>query len=308
MSARETPELLLLVVRLVQAEGYDGQLSPIPMDGAPLLRPCQSVLPNPSAIAEFQATTRGTATQTIKALEAGGFVVRRRSAADGRSVSFRLTGKGNKAVARDPFEVLVRAVNSLDAEEQTAMHHALHQVLTTVAASGAHRRFGVCQDCAHLGGETCCGATSATLSDGSFVYAPPGVRCPMELSTYFRVNEAYTGQFERTLIIADKVAYVSYLEGCTAPIRAAEIKYSTVQNWYPGDADGKGGIFDFVTKRGDCRGKNSKISWTRVETGSAITWNIRAASCGATARGANSIRSRFPTAVSRSIGNCPGEC
>jgi hypothetical protein len=231
-------------------------------------------------------------------------LVRRRSAADGRSVSFRLTGKGNKAVARDPFEVLVRAVNSLDAEEQTAMHHAL----TTVAATGAHRRFGVCQDCAHLGGETCCGATSATLSDGSFVYASPGVRCPMELSTYFRVNEAYTGQFERTLIIADKVAYVSYLEGCTAPMRAAEIKYSTVQNWYPGDADGKGGIFDFVTKRGDCRGKNSKISWTRVETGSAITWNIRAASCGATARGANSIRSRFPTAVSRSIGNCPGEC
>ena len=114
MSARETPELLLLVVRLVQAEGYDGQLSPIPMDGAPLLRPCQSVLPNPSAIAEFQATTRGTATQTIKALEAGGFLVRRRSAADGRSVSLRLSDKGNEAVARDPFEVLVSAVNSLD--------------------------------------------------------------------------------------------------------------------------------------------------------------------------------------------------
>ena len=304
MSARETAELLLLVGRLVQAEGYDGELSPAQWMALRYFARANQYSRNPSAFAEFQATTRGTATQTIKALEAGGYLVRRRSAADGRSVSLRLTGKGNKAVARDPFEVLVRAVNSLDAEEQTAMHHAL----TTVAASGAHRRFGVCQDCAHLGGETCCGATSATLSDGSFVYAPPGVRCPMELSTYFRVNEANTGQFERTLIIADKVAYVSYLEGCTAPMRAAEIKYSTVQNWYPGDADGKGGIFNFVTKRGDCRGKNSKISWTRVETGSAITWNIRAASCGATARGANSIRSRFPTAVSRSIGNCPGEC
>ena len=129
---------------------------------------------------------------------------------------------------------------------------------------------------------------SAVFSDGSFVYVPPGVRCPMELSTYFRINEANTGQFERTLIIADKGAFVSYLEGCTAPMRDenqlhaavvelvthddAEIKYSTVQNWYPGDADGKGGIFNFVTKRGDCRGKNSKISWTQVETGSAITW------------------------------------
>jgi Fe-S cluster assembly protein SufB len=129
---------------------------------------------------------------------------------------------------------------------------------------------------------------SAVFSDGSFVYVPEGVRCPMELSTYFRINEANTGQFERTLIIADKGAYVSYLEGCTAPMRDenqlhaavvelvalddAEIKYSTVQNWYPGDADGKGGIFNFVTKRGDCRGARSKISWTQVETGSAITW------------------------------------
>ena len=129
---------------------------------------------------------------------------------------------------------------------------------------------------------------SAVFSDGSFVYVPPGVRCPMELSTYFRINEANTGQFERTLIIADKGAYVSYLEGCTAPMRDenqlhaavvelvalddAEIKYSTVQNWYPGDAQGKGGIFNFVTKRGDCRGPRSKISWTQVETGSAITW------------------------------------
>jgi len=129
---------------------------------------------------------------------------------------------------------------------------------------------------------------SAVFSDGSFVYVPPGVRCPMELSTYFRINEKDTGQFERTLIIADKGSYVSYLEGCTAPMRDenqlhaavvelvaledAEIKYSTVQNWYPGDANGKGGIFNFVTKRGDCREKNSKISWTQVETGSAITW------------------------------------
>jgi Fe-S cluster assembly protein SufB len=129
---------------------------------------------------------------------------------------------------------------------------------------------------------------SAVYSDGSFVYVPEGVRCPMELSTYFRINEKNTGQFERTLIIADKGAYVSYLEGCTAPMRDenqlhaavvelialddAEIKYSTVQNWYPGDKDGKGGIYNFVTKRGDCRGRNSKISWTQVETGSAITW------------------------------------
>jgi len=124
---------------------------------------------------------------------------------------------------------------------------------------------------------------SAVFSDGSFVYVPPGVRCPMELSTYFRINERNTGQFERTLIIADKGAYVSYLEGCTAPQRDenqlhaavvelvtlddAEIKYSTVQNWYPGNSEGKGGIYNFVTKRGDCRGNNSKISWTQVETG-----------------------------------------
>ncbi|HDZ72941.1 MAG TPA: Fe-S cluster assembly protein SufB [Aurantimonas coralicida] len=129
---------------------------------------------------------------------------------------------------------------------------------------------------------------SAVFTDGSFVYIPKGVRCPMELSTYFRINEKNTGQFERTLIIADEGSYVSYLEGCTAPQRDenqlhaavvelialddAEIKYSTVQNWYPGDKDGKGGIYNFVTKRGDCRGKRSKISWTQVETGSAITW------------------------------------
>jgi len=129
---------------------------------------------------------------------------------------------------------------------------------------------------------------SAVFTDGSFVYVPEGVRCPMELSTYFRINAAQTGQFERTLIIADKGSYVSYLEGCTAPMRDenqlhaavvelvafddAEIKYSTVQNWYPGDENGKGGIYNFVTKRGACRGRNSCISWTQVETGSAITW------------------------------------
>ncbi len=129
---------------------------------------------------------------------------------------------------------------------------------------------------------------SAVFTDGSFVFIPKGVRCPMELSTYFRINEKNTGQFERTLIIAEEGSYVSYLEGCTAPMRQehqlhaavvelvalkdAEIKYSTVQNWYPGDKDGKGGIYNFVTKRGDCRGDNSKISWTQVETGSAITW------------------------------------
>ena len=129
---------------------------------------------------------------------------------------------------------------------------------------------------------------SAVFSDGSFVYIPKGVRCPMELSTYFRINAANTGQFERTLIVADDNSYVSYLEGCTAPMRDenqlhaaiveiivcdnAEVKYSTVQNWYPGDSEGRGGVYNFVTKRGDCRGINSKLSWTQVETGSAITW------------------------------------
>ncbi len=151
---------------------------------------------------------------------------------------------------------------------------------------------------------------SAVFSDGSFVYVPPGVRCPMELSTYFRINEKNTGQFERTLIIADKGSYVSYLEGCTAPMRDenqlhaavvelvalddAEIKYSTIQNWYPGDASGKGGIYNFVTKRGDCRGKNAKISWTQVETGSAITWKYP--SC--ILRGENSRGEFYSIAIS----------
>jgi Fe-S cluster assembly protein SufB len=129
---------------------------------------------------------------------------------------------------------------------------------------------------------------AAVFSDGSFVYIPKGVRCPMELSTYFRINALNTGQFERTLIVADEDSYVSYLEGCTAPMRdenqlhaavvelvamkGAQIKYATVQNWYPGDAEGRGGIYNFVTKRGACRGDEAKISWTQVETGSAITW------------------------------------
>ncbi|WP_315771568.1 MULTISPECIES: Fe-S cluster assembly protein SufB [unclassified Bradyrhizobium] len=151
---------------------------------------------------------------------------------------------------------------------------------------------------------------SAVFSDGSFVYIPPGVRCPMELSTYFRINERNTGQFERTLIIADQGAYVSYLEGCTAPQRDenqlhaavvelvalddAEIKYSTVQNWYPGNSEGVGGIYNFVTKRGDCRGTNSKISWTQVETGSAITWKYP--SC--ILRGDNSSGEFYSIAIS----------
>jgi Fe-S cluster assembly protein SufB len=150
---------------------------------------------------------------------------------------------------------------------------------------------------------------SAVFSDGSFVYVPKGVRCPMELSTYFRINAANTGQFERTLIVADAGSHVSYLEGCTAPMRDenqlhaavvelvalddAEIKYSTVQNWYPGDERGVGGIYNFVTKRGECRGKNSKIAWTQVETGSAITWKYP--SC--ILRGENSIGEFYSVAT-----------
>jgi Fe-S cluster assembly protein SufB len=154
---------------------------------------------------------------------------------------------------------------------------------------------------------------SAVFSDGSFVYIPKGVRCPMELSTYFRINAANTGQFERTLIIADEGSHVSYLEGCTAPMRDenqlhaavveliamkdATIKYSTVQNWYPGDENGKGGIYNFVTKRGDCRGDNSKISWTQVETGSAITWKYP--SC--VLRGNNSVGEFYSVAVANNM-------
>ncbi|MDH3977150.1 MAG: Fe-S cluster assembly protein SufB [Gammaproteobacteria bacterium] len=154
---------------------------------------------------------------------------------------------------------------------------------------------------------------SAVFSDGSFVYIPKGVRCPMELSTYFRINEANTGQFERTLIIADEGSHVSYLEGCTAPMRDenqlhaavvelvalkdAEIKYSTVQNWYPGDEEGRGGIYNFVTKRADCRGANSKVSWTQVEAGSAITWKYP--SC--VLRGENSVGEFYSVAVTNNM-------
>ena len=154
---------------------------------------------------------------------------------------------------------------------------------------------------------------SAVFTDGSFVYIPKGVRCPMELSTYFRINQANTGQFERTLIIADEGSYVSYLEGCTAPQRDenqlhaavvelvllddAEIKYSTVQNWYPGDENGKGGIYNFVTKRAACRGRNSKVSWTQVETGSAITWKYP--SC--ILQGDNSVGEFYSVAITNNL-------
>ena len=154
---------------------------------------------------------------------------------------------------------------------------------------------------------------AAVFSDGSFCYIPKGVRCPMELSTYFRINAAGTGQFERTLIVADEGAYVSYLEGCTAPMRDenqlhaavveivverdAEVKYSTVQNWYPGDKDGKGGIYNFVTKRGICRGDNSRLSWTQVETGSAITWKYP--SC--VLKGNNSVGEFYSVALTNNF-------
>jgi DNA-binding MarR family transcriptional regulator len=164
MSAREIAELLLLAGRLVQTEGYDGKLSPAQWMALRFFARANSFSRTPSAFAEFQATTRGTASQAIKALEAGGYLARQRSRADGRSVTLRLTNKGNKAIARDPFEVLVRAVGSLNAQVQSAMHDALHQVLTTVVASGAHRHFGICEDCAYLGGETSRSSTGATGS------------------------------------------------------------------------------------------------------------------------------------------------
>ena len=155
MSARGTAELLLQVGRLVQAEGYDGELSPAQWMALRFFARANPFSRTPSAFAEFQATTRGTATQAIKALEAGRYLVRRPFKTDGRSVSLRLTSKGKKALARDPFEVLVRAVDSLGARERTAMHRALHQVLSTLATSGTHRRFGVCQDCTYFGREMC---------------------------------------------------------------------------------------------------------------------------------------------------------
>ena len=164
MSGRATAELLLLVGRLVQAEGYHGELSPAQWMALRFFARANQFSRNPSAFAAFQATTRGTASQAIKALETGGYLVRRRSEADGRSVTLRLTDKGKETIARDPFEVLVRAVDSLDPEEQTAVRRALHCVLTTVAASGTHKPFGVCQDCAYLGGETSCCSKRAAPS------------------------------------------------------------------------------------------------------------------------------------------------
>jgi DNA-binding MarR family transcriptional regulator len=164
MSGRETAELLLLVGRFVQAECYHSELSPAQWMALRFFARANQFSRNPSALAEFQATTRGTASQVIKALEAGGYLGRRRSEADGRSVTLRLTDKGKEAIARDPFEVLVRAVDLLDPEAQTVVGYALHKVLTTVAASGGHQPIGVCRDCAYLGGETCCCTTRPTRS------------------------------------------------------------------------------------------------------------------------------------------------
>ncbi len=164
MCARETAELLVQVGRLVQAEGYDGELSPAQWMALRFFARANQFSRNPSAFAEFQATTRGTATQTIKLLEAGGYLVREPSKADRRSIRLRLTSKGKKALARDPFEVLVRAVDLLDAKERTAMRRALHQVLSTVATSGARRQIGVCQDCTHFGREVRCNPPSTARS------------------------------------------------------------------------------------------------------------------------------------------------
>jgi len=164
MSARETAELLLLLGRLVQADSYEGELSPAQWMALHFFARANSFSRTPSAFAEFQATTRGTASQAIKALEAGGYLVRQRSQADGRSVTLRLTDKGHEVVACDPFEALVRAVGLLNAQEQAAMRDALHHVLTAVAADGAHRHFGVCQDCAYLSGEMYRDSTRASRS------------------------------------------------------------------------------------------------------------------------------------------------
>jgi DNA-binding MarR family transcriptional regulator len=166
MCARETAELLVQVGRLVRAEGYDGELSPAQWMALRYFARANRFSRKPSALAEFQATTRGTATQTIKLLEARGYLVREPSKADRRSVRLRLTSEGKKALARDPFEVLVRAVDLLDAKERTAMRRALHQVLSTIATSGAYRQIGVCQDCTHFGREVRCTPRS-TASSGA---------------------------------------------------------------------------------------------------------------------------------------------
>src|SRR5262245_52546369 len=207
MSARETAELLLLVGRLVQAEAYDGKLSPAQWMALRYFARANTFSRTPSAFAEFQATTRGTASQAIKALEAGGYLVRQRSKGDGRSVSLRLTSKGKKALARDPFEVLVRAVDLLDAKERNAMHHALHQVLTTLAASGARRRFGVCQDCMYLNGGTC-NLTSASSSAPECLLL--GVPIEPEdvdlLCVHFRPTSEHNDRAESTSAICGKDA------------------------------------------------------------------------------------------------------
>ena len=207
MSARETAELLLLAGRLVQAEGYNGELSPAQWMALRYFARANQFSRNPAAFAEFQATTRGTASQAIKSLEAGGYLVRQRSKADGRSVSLRLTSKGKKALFRDPFEVLVRAVDLLDAKERTVMHHALHQVLTALAASGAHRRFGVCQDCMYLKGETC-NLTSASSSALECLLL--GVPIEPEdvdlLCVHFRPTSEHNDRAESTSAICGKDA------------------------------------------------------------------------------------------------------
>ena len=200
MSARETAELLLLVGRLVQADGYDGELSPAQWMALRFFARANSFSRTPSAFAEFQATTRGTASQAIKALEADGYLVRQRSQADGRSVTLRLTDKGHQVIARDPFEVLVRAVGSLDAQEQTAMRDALHQVLTTIAASGAHRHFGVCQDCVYLGGEMnsdSMGASRSTLGMPAVRRTDRARRCWSPLRPFSAEKRAPRGRTSR---------------------------------------------------------------------------------------------------------------
>ena len=198
MCARETAELLVQVGRLVQAEGYDGELSPAQWMALRFFARANQFSRNPSALAEFQATTRGTATQTIKLLEARGYLVREPSKADRRSIGLRLTGEGKRALARDPFEVLVRAVDLLDTEERTAMRRALHQVLSTVATSGAHRQIGVCQDCTHFDREVRCNPQRTASSGAECLLLGVSVQ-PEELGLlcvhFQRMNEHSDGAY-----------------------------------------------------------------------------------------------------------------
>ena len=191
MAARETAELLVQVGRLVQAEGYDRELSPAQWMALRFFARANLFSRNPSAFAEFQATTRGTATQTIKSLEAGGYLVRQSSKVDKRSVTLRLTSKGKKTLARDPFEILVRAVDSLDAKERTAMRRALRQVVSTLATNGAHREIGVCQDCTHFGREMGGNLPSTSLSAAEclLLRAPISARGPKSPVCPFSANE-----------------------------------------------------------------------------------------------------------------------